>query len=415
MRAARAMGTRLIVALLVIVLSTVAMAQTEAAWSLDRNTSQGSVGGRNLQVSLHTDAAQPARVSLQVDAWNGEASFGIQLTNAEEATGLSLHNLGSSEQPDIALSSDDSSHRIYLRADDNLEWYLVLDTPPGRTRFAYALHTDNVRFLYQGELSDAEIATGAQRPDSVVGSYAVYHAHARGNYELADGSGRSYRTGKICHIYRPKAWDNAGDTVWCTLSIDEDSLIVTVPETFLAKAVYPVTIDPTFGRTDMGGSNVSLPTDMAGANVIDTYTAAAGDVIVSYHFSCYTYNIARTIEMAAYSMSGGAPQARLATGVEIAVQNNSPPQWYTSTTVNHPLTAGTQYCLAAGAVSGANVRAQYDTETGGRVSDNTAAGALPAVWTTTDSDDRRMSWYATYTQGAPDEEITVRRRRAGLQ
>jgi hypothetical protein len=67
--------------------------------------------------------------------------------------------------------------------------------------------------------------------------------------------GQNYKTGKLCHIYRPWAEDAKGQRVWCDLTIDADVMTITVPQDFLDSAAYPVLVDPTFGYTTHGASN----------------------------------------------------------------------------------------------------------------------------------------------------------------
>ncbi|MCB2231193.1 hypothetical protein KQH82_10800 [bacterium] len=376
-------------------------------WRIDPTEADASRLTRQLQARLETRQQPGSPWIMTLGGWNGEARMEIDIGRSTPSTQAGM------TADTASLQERSRSHRMFVREDGSFEWHIVLDEKPSTNRFAFGINSGNLRFLYQGPLSEDDLLAGARRPDSVVGSYAVYHAVGRNDVKTADGRTFSYGTGKLCHVYRPRAWDSGGDTVWCQLVVDTlvDSLVIDIPETFLERARYPIVIDPTFGCTDVGASNISLLADVASANVLDSYTASAGDRIVSYHFSCYTYNSIRTIEMAAYSMSGGEPDERLASPVVITVQNDAPAQWYSSTSVSQPMASGETYCVAVGAVSGSNVRAQYDTDPSARCDDNTAGGQLAADWTTTSSQDRRMSWYVTYeTSGEPDDIPTRRRR-----
>jgi len=92
---------------------------------------------------------------------------------------------------------------------------------------------------YQPELTQEEIDEGCIRPDWVVGSYAVYL------------EGR-----KLGHFARPHATDANGNWTWGTLQWDESTKKLTkiIPQEWLDNAAYPITIDPTFGRTTAGGT-----------------------------------------------------------------------------------------------------------------------------------------------------------------
>lgn len=72
-----------------------------------------------------------------------------------------------------------------------------------------------------------------------------------------------YKAGKVFHIYRPKATDADGKEIWADLDIDEakGTLTVTIDQSWLDSASYPVVIDPTFGYETIGGSQTSYAAD----------------------------------------------------------------------------------------------------------------------------------------------------------
>lgn len=136
--------------------------------------------------------------------------------------------------------------------DGGLEFEWVLPQKPSSNVLRATIQTKELNFFYQPALTQEEIDEGAERPENVVGSYAVYHK-TKGGMNRADGM--EYKVGKAFHIYRPFAHDANGNGVWCDLQIDEEKeeLTVTVPQEFLDDAVYPVVVDPTFGYTSGGG------------------------------------------------------------------------------------------------------------------------------------------------------------------
>src|SRR3990167_10435198 len=73
---------------------------------------------------------------------------------------------------------------------------------------------------------------------------------------MNDVAGMEYKTGKAFHIYRPKVIDANGVETWGDLNIDEQNglLTVTIDQTWLETALYPVIVDPTFGYTSIGVS-----------------------------------------------------------------------------------------------------------------------------------------------------------------
>lgn len=139
------------------------------------------------------------------------------------------------------------------------EW--ELPSKPDSNILPFTLrYKGDVRFYHQPALTQKEIAEGAHRPENVVDSYAVYvdkKNHRKG--------GNNYASGKIQHIYRPKAIDANGNEAWCKLHIPETGeaetnidCSVEVPQDFLDAAVFPILVDPTFGYTTIGASQSSI-------------------------------------------------------------------------------------------------------------------------------------------------------------
>ena len=141
-----------------------------------------------------------------------------------------------------------------------LEFEIILKEKPQENEIRFSLDSKNLVFYYQPPLHPEhptwEAGRNGQpasiRPSNVVGSYAVYHK-TRGNFHREEDADK-YKTGKAFHIYRPRAIDSNGNAVWCDLLIEENQLIIRLPEDFYNQASYPVKIDPTFGYTSVGGS-----------------------------------------------------------------------------------------------------------------------------------------------------------------
>ena len=126
------------------------------------------------------------------------------------------------------------SHRFTILGDGAFEYDCILLKPPD---------TNVISLLMEG----AEYFDFLRQPDFVPdlflkGSYAVYKK------ETLIGEG----TGKLCHIHRPEIIDAKGRRCWGDLSIVGNELRITIPEQWLAEAVYPVIVDPTIGTTTIG-------------------------------------------------------------------------------------------------------------------------------------------------------------------
>jgi len=118
------------------------------------------------------------------------------------------------------------------------EFEIILKEKPKTNVMSFSMETKGLDFWYQSELTQKGKDKGHIRPDNIVGSYAVYHKNCPINYV----NGKLYRTGKFCHIFRPRVEDAEGNWVWGELNIDEQKkeLTVTISQEFLDNAVYPI-------------------------------------------------------------------------------------------------------------------------------------------------------------------------------
>lgn len=299
----------------------------------------------------------------------------------------------------------------YERHDGCFEWEICLDAPPPSNIFSFPIHSNDLVLCYQGELSPEETAEGAFRPDSVIGSYAVYHATRRDDRTVIHGADtvvEQYGTGKAFHIYRPKAYDANGVTCWCDLKIDR-ALNITVPSDFLLKATYPVTIDPTFGYTSAGATSTIPGTARANINDAHTHVAGVGETITSFSAYVSSSSGTQSLGLAAYTMDNGTPKlpvTRLASSATVSITGGTP-LWYTTSTQSQNLTSGTRYCVALGD-GNSSVGIYYDSY-GAAARSNNSTAALPATWTNGGTGTVVFSLYATYTVNS--SVIQTRRRR----
>jgi len=154
--------------------------------------------------------------------------------------------------------------------DGGFEIDIVLKKKPKSNVFDFQITGwEDLNFFYQPTLTQEEIDEGTFRPDNVIGSYAVYHKflanHRKGS--------TNYAVGKVYHIFRPKVIDALGFEVWGELSYIDGVLSVTVDQTFLDTATYPVRVDPVFGYTALGASDSS--NGDSNANVAAAYLHTA--------------------------------------------------------------------------------------------------------------------------------------------
>jgi len=149
------------------------------------------------------------------------------------------------------------------------EFEIVLKEKPDTNILTFTLEDKDVSYLYQPALTQEEIDEGAERPENVEGSYAVYAKTPKINWT----GGKEYKVGKVGHIYRPKIIDAEGKEVWGELHIENKVLTVTIPQDFLDSAVYPIrhAAGLTFGYTGAGGSS-----NVWSTNILPAFAHATG-------------------------------------------------------------------------------------------------------------------------------------------
>lgn len=271
----------------------------------------------------------------------------------------------------------------------------TLDSQPNTNVFEYKIEgAEEFDFFYQPELTQQEIDEGESRPENVVGSYAVYHK-TKANHRIGS---TNYATGKAFHIYRPKAIDANGTEVWAELNYDNGTLSVTVPQKFLDAAAYPVRVDPTFGKTAIGGSTRNIGTNNSGS-----ITATAPEDATLDSISIY-------VKQSLFGTGNAKPviwlnstKVIVSNGIAASVSINTTAGWRTGAfSVAPSVTASTDYYVGAvfdGASSGALF--YYDASTGactesGGSNNYTTPENLGTCVVTTDG----FSTYATYTASA---------------
>lgn len=170
--------------------------------------------------------------------------------------------------------------------DGGMKVDILLNSKPDTNRFCYQIEGwENYDFFYQPSLTEEypdtanglgndtwrvdpetgqrfefDIVNAVQRPEEIVGSYAVYHKSLR-NHKSGE---TNYETGKVAHIPYPYVWevgDEENKLRAEDFSIVDGEMCVTVQQDFLDTATYPVRVDPTFGYTTVGESTTLVADD----------------------------------------------------------------------------------------------------------------------------------------------------------
>ena len=284
----------------------------------------------------------------------------------------------------------------------------VLDKKPAINVVTVPIEVTNLRLLYQPALTeefeeaDCEIWTATHvktksgleclRPENVVGSYAAYHDSKRDN---------EYKTGKAFHIYRPQLIDAEGKKAWAEFNRDAETtrkLIIMLPQKFLDEAVYPVTIDPTFGYTSIGASNDTW--GLGYANSVKAILSEAGTITSLSLYCSGTINVITGL----YADSGGAAGSLLATSSPATP--TSTPAWV-DFPINYAASAATYHLVCLPNQTG-TIAVKYDSASThhGYKSGNTYP-TLPNPFNEGGSDSTNFySFYATYTTGATVQTVT---------
>lgn len=351
-------------------------------------------------LDIEHDFEQGERVEIAKDkpemtikGWNDE--YAIKITPQFHTTGKIKKASRTPFTKKMKYESGDMEAFIEPRNEQEFDIDFTLKKAPKSNVFTYAVEgAEQFDFFYQPPLTEQEIAEGAERPENVIGSYAVYHKEQR-NHKLGS---TNYATGKVLHVYRPKAIDANGAEVWAELLYNEGILSVTVPQNFLDTAVYPVVVDPTFGYTTAGGTTVtSYGTSNPAALVHSDYRLVASNTTIT-QYSIYTADAdsdAR-IGMTLYDFNGTVPVTIAFTATSFTVAPTA--QWYNSATVSQALTNAITYVVAFEVEGDGSKESNvyYDSLAGARRSIHNTS-ALPTTWSQSNTSGSTYSIYATYT------------------
>lgn len=332
----------------------------------------------------------------KIQRWNNEVNFSLRYKedSSKEAKVVEVKN-------DVLVWSKGKKEvHIYekpeVAEDGGLEIEVVLKEKPDTNVIEFTLQTKGLEFFYQPELTQEEKDHGSIRPDNVVGSYAVYYKDCPANYV----GGKEYKTGKAFHIFRPKITDANGNEVWGELNVDVDNnlLTITIDQSWLDNAIYPIIIDPTFGYTTAGASFYS---DSSGYMYGGKYSAPGTGTVNS--ISVYS-NISGSNQMC-----GIYDNSNNLVGSSASDSSGSGSKWRTmnaSGTIS--IMSSQNYWLTYWI--GASVTMYQDsiTNTAMRRSGITYTGTYPSTRNTSgDRTDVKFSIYATYTAGGGASAPTV--------
>lgn len=279
------------------------------------------------------------------------------------------------------LNGNDSDI-FHVNGNGEFKWDIELKEKPESNIFKWKLKSKGVEFFYQPELTPEEIADGCIRPIEAIGSYAVY----------CNKSNNRYKTGKVCHIYRPYCYDANGLNIYADLKIKDGYLTITIPEEYLDKAVYPVYLDPAFGYTSIGASTDYWSTVQASK----PYSTPASNGTLDYVIVHCRNSSSLNLRAGIYSDSSGSPNSLLASN-DTGVETTSTLSWVSCPVSYSGITAGASYWLAHLNTSSGNLVFSYDTVSAELLLVS-GSNSFVTTFNETNTFNQRKSIYASYTE-----------------
>lgn len=262
--------------------------QVSDKYKIEKNTISRSVKEDykdKIEIEIGDSKQEDFKPQVKIMRWDNEVNFSLRAEEHPNATVEITDNVFKYKTPDYEVHQYELDPSD-IGEDGGLEFEWVLPHRPLTNTLTATIQTKGLDFFYQPALTPEEIKQGAERPENVVGSYAVYHKE-KGGMNRSDG--KEYKTGKAFHIYRPKCKDANGNETWGELNIDTNSgiLTVTVDNDWLDSAVYPVIVDPTFGYAGVGGSTFTTTNaDWAVGGQVDSPTELGTIVSISGYLIC---------------------------------------------------------------------------------------------------------------------------------
>jgi len=373
----------------------------------------------DLEIEIGDSEEADFKPQIKIKKWDNEVNFSMRAVEGVGAVAVVEDGKVKYKGRDIEVHQYEKPD---AGEDGGYEFEWVLKKKPESNVLRTTIQHKGLDFFYQPEITDEEALASMfdgdkrtleeikreMRPENVVGSYAVYHKTKRDNRP-----DKHYKTGKAFHIYRPHAVDADGVEVWCELDITEGELTVTVPENYLAKAKYPVVVDPTFGYTSAGASTYGLG-GQEGTNLIHSKyeLTEAGEVTkITAFLNRVSEN--HEVKMGIFDDDGldpdsvpdGRPGGRLASRASVTVSATSFTEYDTSS-FSLSLGSGDYFLSASGdaqgpAFFGIGPVSIAGDATGGEswiVPNQEVSTSDPAFFRSFDaSNSRKYSIYATYT------------------
>ena len=242
--------------------------------------------------------APSVNFSYKLDSGNEQYFLNICDDEEQVITSMSVETV---EKDTITVKSGDVES-TFKSLDNGLKVERVFYTKPIESPRYKLKFSEGVVFHYQPELTEEEVKMGCVRPDNVVGSYAVYcdkkHLYKSRSGEIV----ADYKSGKLAHLYAPYWQDAKGNKIKGIQLVEKDVLTFPLPsQKWLDLAVLPIKLDPDFGYSTAGGSNIALEGYLVGTR--DNPGEAGSATGVYCYCAESSTNNAHTLQGALYTDS----------------------------------------------------------------------------------------------------------------
>ncbi len=365
------------------------------------------------------------RPDLTISTWNNEAEFKLVASNVTQEKSQFSTSL-----KDGIISASNGEWTFEYKTTElkegfndkgGLDILITAKEKPTSNRIEFTFDSSTVTPYYQPPLTD-EYSIGkqedgtvvstvtatqvvddkgrviAKRPDYVVNSIAFY-ANEKADYEAGK---TNYATGKVGHLYAMKVGDS-----WAGWTIEDNKIILTIPQEVLDKSEYPLTITPigdTFGYTTIGASEVGFDSNTWTGPL---FTAPASGSGVSIHAYCRNWEVGEDTKIKG-ALVYHSNLSIVSNGITSATStpNNVNYAWYTCNFGTAPtITASTEYVIGFMPWFYHDVR--YDTGSTNQGHRDTANNFnSPVNPSGITHSTRKLSIYVTYTTGGGGYSIS---------
>jgi len=241
--------------LLLCLFPALAFAQSESTRWTHHQPRDVKVHARNMTMEIGDTTKASIDPSFRLSGWDDEVGLRMRLVSRHDSMKSFTRTVTTRNgKPRVRMATSKVTHDMYFKSEGAgaFEWGMIFHERPDTNVWNFRFQSKGLTFYYQPVVMDSfQNAQGwvRERPDSVNGSYAVYHSSRANVMHRRDGTIEDYGSGKFTHIYRPTFTDGDGRRVFGTIQIDtiNGRVKIVCPPAFRRNAPLPITLGPSFG------------------------------------------------------------------------------------------------------------------------------------------------------------------------